>query len=245
MDTPDSTTLKRCAKCGELKSRDQFCKDKQKKDGLQYKCKACDAAYRVENSERIAARHHKRYVKNRDKILAANRQRYMNNRDKANEYSRQYRKANHAVRLEYDRLYSAEHREQRRRWQQNNPTKIRAAYHRRQAKKRGLPNTFTTADWQQALDTFNGSCAVCGRPPGLWHTLAADHWIPLNSPDCPGTVPHNIVPLCHGVGGCNNSKANRSADEWLIENFRKHRGNTILKRIESFLRSRQIDAEGK
>src|SRR5581483_2176482 len=56
------------------------------------------------------------------------------------------------------------------------------------ARKRSLPDTFTERDWQRALEYWDYKCAVCGRPRGLWHTLAADHWIPLTAPDCPGTV---------------------------------------------------------
>jgi ribosomal protein L37AE/L43A len=82
-------------------------------------------------------------------------------------------------------------------------------------RKRELPHTFTEQDWQRALEYWEYTCAVCGRPRGLWHTLAADHWIPLTDPDCPGTVPTNIVPLCHGESGCNNSKRAKSPQAWL------------------------------
>src|SRR5512141_2961524 len=82
-------------------------------------------------------------------------------------------------------------------------------------RKRKLPDTFTDQDWQRALEYWDYKCAVCGRPRGLWHTLAADHWIPLSDPECPGTIPTYIVPLCHGEGGCNNSKRSRSPQAWL------------------------------
>lgn len=110
---------------------------------------------------------------------------------------------------------------------------------RRAARKLGLPNTFTTADWQRTLGYFNGCCAVCGHP--LYdlfgtHTAAADHWIALSDPrpDNPGTVATNIVCLCHGSQGCNNSKKNHPAEKWLIERFGKRRAREILKRIETY-----------
>lgn len=84
---------------------------------------------------------------------------------------------------------------------------------------------------------FGGRCAVCERPPGLWHTIAADHWTPISSPDCPGTVPSNIVPLCHGVDGCNNSKHDRDAAEWLSETRGKRQANKIIARIEGYFES--------
>ncbi len=91
-------------------------------------------------------------------------------------------------------------------------------------RKRGLPDTFTQQDWERALEYWNHRCAVCGRPRGLWHTLAADHWIPLTAPDCPGTVPTNIVPLCHGEVGCNNSKGKKMPDAWLEERLGQKAG---------------------
>jgi hypothetical protein len=100
-------------------------------------------------------------------------------------------------------------------------------------RKRRLPDTFTDQDWQRALEYWGHQCAVCGRPRGLWHTLAADHWIPLSDPDCPGTIPTNIVPLCHGEGGCNNSKRSRSPQDWL---------EAKLGRKQAFQKLIEIDA---
>lgn len=113
------------------------------------------------------------------------------------------------------------------------------SHSRRAAEKRGLCADFTLQDWNAALDYFDNHCAACGRQPGLWHTLAMDHWIPLSSQDCPGTVPWNMVPLCHGQGGCNNSKHKRNARVWLIDKFGKRKGMAILRRIETYLESRK------
>jgi hypothetical protein len=107
---------------------------------------------------------------------------------------------------------------------------------RRQARKRNLPVAYTKSDWDRALAYFGGICAVCGRPPGLWHTIAADHWIPLSSPDCPGTIPTNIVPLCHGIDGCNNSKHSRLPIDWLIDRFGKREAKRIAKRIDTYFK---------
>lgn len=114
----------------------------------------------------------------------------------------------------------------------------RLKYQRRQARKRDLPDTLTTEEWTNALEYFHGCCAVCGRQfNDLFntHTLAADHWIPLSSPDCPGTVAWNIVPLCHGIGGCNNSKHNKDPLEWLIDKYGKQRGRKLFNKINQYL----------
>lgn len=105
------------------------------------------------------------------------------------------------------------------------------------ARKRDLPDTFTLEDWERAQGYFNHCCAVCGRQlNSLFNdfTAAADHWIPLSHADCPGTIAVNIVPLCHGIDGCNNSKSSRDAQEWLIEKFGKRRAKEILERIEAY-----------
>jgi ribosomal protein S27AE len=102
------------------------------------------------------------------------------------------------------------------------------------ARKKGLPNRFTSRDWDIALDYWGHKCAVCGRPRGLWHTLAQDHWIPLTHPDCPGTLPTNILPLCHGTDGCNNSKGKKHPVEWLEEKLGKRRARRKLEEIRLY-----------
>lgn len=110
-----------------------------------------------------------------------------------------------------------------------------------------LPFNFTEQDWHNCLEYFGHKCAVCGRPVGLWHTLAKDHWIPITHPYCPGTIPTNIVPLCHtrkdGEGGCNNLKGNKAAAEWLIRQFGKRKAVIILKRIEGYFFSLRLQGD--
>lgn len=101
-------------------------------------------------------------------------------------------------------------------------------------RKRQLLNHFTAKDWDRCLTYWNYQCAICGRPRGLWHTLAQDHWIPLTHPECPGTVPHNILPLCHGEGGCNNSKGKKLPLVWLQEKLGKRRAAKKLAEIQAY-----------
>jgi hypothetical protein len=115
---------------------------------------------------------------------------------------------------------------------------------KRRGRVHALPNTITPQDWIYTLDYFNGCCAVCGRPAGLWHTMAMDHWIPVTSPLCPGTIPTNIIPLCHGIDGCNNSKHNYDAVEWLNGKFGKRKAKQILERINAYfgiVKNREAD----
>lgn len=114
-----------------------------------------------------------------------------------------------------------------------------ATKQRRRARVDGLPEDFTPADWKQALDYFDGKCAVCGSGPDFWTVLAADHWLPLSKGG--GTTKMNIVPLCHGKKGkpfgepsCNNSKGSRDPIQWLETRFGQQKARAIMKRIQRY-----------
>lgn len=131
----------------------------------------------------------------------------------------------------YLRWYEKRGREYNRAWMQKNG-RYRIKRLKRWTRQRSLPHDFTEKDWQFALEYFHNSCAVCGRPNGLFHRLSADHWIPMakNGP----TVKDNIVPLCFGIGGCNNKKRDLLPEEWLVSQYGRRKANTILGKIEEF-----------
>jgi hypothetical protein len=268
---PDSANhLKRCSECGENKSAttEFFYSNKDASDGLSNPCKICRQdrqrryAQRPEVQERIRVyratveqqpdvkerrRQGDREYSNRPDVRAKRLQRY-----KSEEYRAQHRE--YKRRPEYkaqERKYNARPDVAKRRserlaiywsteaFRQKNKLKRQI----RRTREENLPVAYSPDDWQRALDFFGGCCAVCGRQPGLWNVIAADHWIPINSDSCPGTVPWNIVPLCHdkrgGSGGCNNSKRDKPAGEWLVEKYGKRKGAAILRRIEVYLESRK------
>lgn len=222
MTIPDSITsvlVKRCTgPCRrELPATSEYFHKKMSgKYGLEARCKECIRANQTAYNAAHRENRHTYNVEHRAEIAAYNAQ----NREKR-------------------RIYNNEHREERRAYVRSPQGKVvfAAARHRRRARKHNLSDTFTSADWQRALDYFGGCCAVCGRPVGLWHTIAADHWIPLSSPDCPGTVPTNIIPLCHGVSGCNNSKLNAEPTDWLVRKFGKRKAKKIMAHIETYFGS--------
>lgn len=127
--------------------------------------------------------------------------------------------------------------EDRKQTNARHPQSMKTALVRRRARVRNLPNDYTSTDWQNALNYFYGCCAICGRQQGFFHTLAMDHWIPLSSSNCPGTVPSNIVPLCHGIDGCNNSKGNRDALEWLTSKYGKQKAKEKFNNIQTYFAS--------
>lgn len=104
---------------------------------------------------------------------------------------------------------------------------------RYRARKNQLPNNFTKSDWNRTLSYFNNSCAVCGFDfTSKIRYAAADHWVPLSKSG--GTIPTNILPLCHGQGGCNNSKGNKNPEKWLAAKFGIESADKILDKIKNY-----------
>ena len=132
---------------------------------------------------------------------------------------------------ETDKLWRKTHREHLRNYG-------RVYSIKRRTTEKSLPYQFSQAAKQRMMDYFGHKCAACGRSAGLWLIIAIDHWIPISSSNCPGTVTTNLIPLCHatrdGEGGCNGRKKNRDPKQWIVEQFGKRRAREILKRIEAY-----------
>lgn len=202
---------KYCSKCGkDLPATPEFfSRDKNRPDGLYTNCKPCVKQWRDENALMIKEGSAKYREARREEARQATQEWRENNRDR-------------------DRANSNN-------WRKNNPKRAKLRTHRYNTRKLNLPIDFNHEDWIATLAAFGGCCAVCGRPSGLWHTLAMDHWIPITAPECPGTVPHNIVPLCHGQDGCNNSKHDINPKEWLVSKLGKRKGKRKFDEIQSYL----------
>lgn len=207
-------------------------------------------AWAEKNKDKLTAQRRERYLANRDDILAqraeyrkanpekvkaSKKAEYARNRERYLEKSREWRLANPERYKEYFR----------KRGERRTSDEIRVKGQRRRARKNGLPDTFTPQQWQVCIEYFGDCCAVCGRPLyGILHKPHADHWIPLSSPDCPGTIATNMVCLCGGIDGCNESKGSKNPLEWLTEKFGKDEGETIAKRIQAYFDSLP-DSEGE
>lgn len=233
--------VKVCSKCGEVKPANGDHFRMYSTGRLEAFCRVCSAIdkrlWREANPDRVLQSRRAWARENPERKRQLDKRWRDANPDKVRAASKAWYEANHDLRIEVSRSWRAAHRDKSREytkaWRKNNPQKRRIEHHRRRARKRNLASNFCIADWRRALDYFGGCCAVCGRPPGLWHTLAADHWIPLSKGGL--TSPDNIVPLCHGEGGCNNSKYNKDAAEWLLAKFGKRKGRAILRKIETYL----------
>lgn len=120
------------------------------------------------------------------------------------------------------------------------PEVYAAAKGRRRAREYALPQQWNPSDVKRMLDYWNNRCCICGREPSPEYHLAQDHWIAISDPrpNNPGTVPWNMLPLCHassgGTEGCNNLKSSKDPIRWLNERYDFKKATEILVRIEAY-----------
>ena len=223
-----------CSKCKRYKSLNDFY------DYRRY-CKKCGKKYKNTDASKARRVAYSKEYESRPEIKKR-REEYLNRPD-VKEHIRKRRKAyndrpeNKKRRKEYYQREDIKERE-RKRW--------RVHENNRNARKLDLPSTLTPAQWQHALDYFKGCCAACGRQMNDMFgefTASIDHWIPLSykGDDNPGTVATNILPLCHGVNGCNNSKGCKLPDEWISQNFGKHKAKKIATKVQVYFDSLVVE----
>jgi hypothetical protein len=237
------TTYKTCPRCEAAKPLDAFSLQRASSDGRRSHCRDCIKAERAGWSadkkrqererqrqwtkahvedERRRLRDYKRA--NKEKMRLAKQIYVAANHEKILAQQRQHRRE----KLEDIRVYQAA-------WARAHPEIGRAAVQRRRARQRGLPDTLTLDDIAALYQYWGFACAICGQQEGLFGIqLVLDHWIPIVAPACPGTVRTNIVLLCHGRGGCNNSKLSRDPILWLTRRYGERKAKAILKKIPAY-----------
>lgn len=236
-----------CTKCGSAlpATAEYFHRAKGNSDGLRSDCKVCNRAraqaWSAAHPESNRAKARAWNAANKERKLASSRAWRNANKERHRENARVWYVANPERARESRRAWYAANlertRKSRRAWRAANRERKRVSDHNREARKRGLLDDFTHEQEQFALDYFGNACAVCGRPfYDLFgeRTLALDHWVPLKSADCPGTTVTNMIPLCHGIDGCNTKKNARDPNEWLVSQFGKRKAHEILARIEAY-----------
>lgn len=204
--------FKICSKCVELKSLDEFHRHSSCKDGHREICKSCRIPQTTDY-----------YNKHKNELRV---------------YWVQHYKTHRQTIIARSVVYQATHREQKRRnqsvYNQKNKDKHRIKEQRRRARKLSLPMEFTDDNWKTALEYFHGCCAYCGNPPRLFDihaVLHAEHFIPLSSIHCPGTIPTNILPACQE---CNFNKRDLDPTLWMNKRFGKRKAKTILNKIQQY-----------
>ena len=183
---------------------------------------------------------------NHEEVLEKKREYYRANREHDLKKSREWREANSEYKKEWDRLYSKANRKKIRKrqlaWEQRNrgrinanrrkqyrqdPTSRKVSNLRYEARKNALPDTMTEQDYIFMMEYWDNACAITGETDNL----QIDHWIPLDSDNCPGTVPENMIPLSTSM---NASKQNFDAKEWLEWKFGVYRASQILSRVNQY-----------
>lgn len=85
---------KACSCCHVVRAASQFSPDKRNADGLQSRCKVCDAEYSTRNAEKISVRKRLYNAVNADAQREYRRKRYQANAELFRESTRNYRAAN-------------------------------------------------------------------------------------------------------------------------------------------------------
>jgi len=106
---------------------------------------------------------------------------------------------------------------------------------KRNTRKKQLPHLWSKELWQWCLEYWGYVCAYCGREESAVMILSMEHVVPFWSKDCPGTVPWNMVPACHGRTGCNMRKNKKPVSQFLEEVFGAEEGARKLRALEEFL----------
>jgi 5-methylcytosine-specific restriction endonuclease McrA len=214
-----SIITKKCSKCGEEKSIDQFHKQAKGKDGHRGKCKVCRSIdehsyhviYRETHRSEILKIAKDYRSRNKDKIMfykkthkeqiaKTNKEWYLKNIDVVRIKNRERTK-------QYRIKYPEKRRESERKWRENNHDHIRILgniesknYNNR---KRGAIGKYTTKEWEQLCEKYNNVCLCCGQIK----QLEADHIIPISVGG--DNFITNIQPLCRS---CNARKHNKTID---------------------------------
>ena len=124
---------KKCTKCEKVKSLDEFCNDKSKKDGKFLKCRKCASQYykdyRKNNKEKEKLRHHLYHKKNKEKINQYTKEYRKDNQEQLAEYRDNYRKNNKEKEKLRHHLYYLNNKEKiktyKEKWNKNNPKKLK------------------------------------------------------------------------------------------------------------------------
>lgn len=229
----ENSTTRRCTICGEPypATAEYFYRNKAGLYGLQSRCKKCSNTltrqWHADNPEASRELYRRKDASKRGRdpegVKEANR----------------IRSQRHMLKdRERKKLQS---REGMQRWRASHREIHRLREHERRTRVRELPFDFDESQWQRTLEYFNHACAYCGRSADLWTVLAIDHYIPLTSGDCTGTIPTNLVPACHakkgspdGQTGCNQSKNNRDPIEWAITRFGNRKSKVIISKIATY-----------
>lgn len=209
--------MKRCPKCGETKSIDDFYKNKSRKDGYSAWCKACDNAsnkkYVQNNREHMREYERYEYYKNHEEHKRRSREYVKKNKDKVRQARKEYYEKNREKILAHNRLYNQENKEKisarnKSYYESHKEDFLFKARERKKKIKETKDGTIT----KEALDCMYEQqfhkCDYCGANlDELGKHL--DHILPLAKD---GT--HTLSNVHWVCPRCNLSKNDQTEEEW-------------------------------
>jgi hypothetical protein len=200
--------LKKCSRCKEELSVEEFQKNRSAPDGLQYRCKACTkSASKICRArrghlwlEKIDPWSHR--PENRKQVNASTRKRRAKNPEKAREENRYWR-------------------------ERANPFSTAVIKAKLRAAKLGVVSTLTTEEWKSVVESRNFICHLCGEKIILemnspWR-LSLDHVTPMSRRG--GNVIENVLPAHRR---CNQSRLDMTVEEfdfWLNKIYFRRSGH--------------------
>jgi hypothetical protein len=223
-----SNGIKKCSKCGQVKSLEEFHRNAASRDGRQSSCKDCrslaaKSAYTANPQREMRALRAREWrAANPDKRREAERRWRLANPDKRRQTWADWaaknkswiqqrerlrvRKPDPEARRKANRKWRQRNRdamrEQTRTWRRRNRQRAREQVQRRRAIKAAAA-TFVLVTKDLARLTDRG-CVACGLPAD-----SLDHMIPLSRGGSHGIG--NLTPMCRG---CNSSKGAKTIAEW-------------------------------
>ncbi len=171
MADANSTPVKSCTKCGQVKRHSEFGTQRSAKDGLKCACRSCrqadSAAYYYANLEKIKDAAAKSHASNPEKGIRRAAAWVMANPEKAKATKSKYRAAN----LDKTKAYVTA-------WKKANPKKVRAHLANRRAKKQASGGKLSSGLVDRLFKLQRGLCA-CGCGGDLRDGFHLDHNKPL------------------------------------------------------------------
>lgn len=162
--------MKKCRRCDEEKTLDEFYKSRQTADGRQCYCKVCSKAgvkkYRADNPDKYSEYYKAEYEKRKDS------ESYQN-------YQQMWREVNRAA---MNAAATEYYQENSGRW---------AVYRQTRRARERAGGTFSLDEWNSLCEKYENRCLNCGAPE-----CTIDHIIPLAHGGS-NTI-DNLQPLCLG-----------------------------------------------
>jgi len=221
--------MKKCSKCGEVKSLEEFSKSSKHKTGRRSECKACVKKYNDANKDKIAERCHKYHETHKEEKREYDRKYRVRNRERINEMGRLYRSRPERKKKEseykkqynidhvneiklYTQQYFINHKDEKRIWLReyrktpNGKATHSRAFHKRRCKNSSVKNTLNARQWEKILERQNCACDDCNREFNEKLKPTKDHAIPLHFKWF-GLTYGNTRALCRS---CNSKKYNHT-----------------------------------